>query len=77
MKTSNLKSEYAKRLLASGIKPYSVVRHSYTNNRLNGDISTLTRVQNVNTDLCPTLDTRCDCLAVVVEVDDGNTNKEP
>lgn len=70
MKKSKLKSEYAKKLLASGIKPYSVVRHSYTNHRLSGGRLILTRVQSVDTDLCPTLDTRCDCLAIVVIVDD-------
>lgn len=76
MKKSKLKTEFANKLLQNGIKPYSVVRHSYTNNRLSGkkDIDT---VQSINTDLCPTLDTRCDCLAVVVEIDDyGNKNKD-
>ena len=65
---SKLKAEYAKQLIKSGIKPYSVVRHSYTNNRLSGkkDIDT---IQSVDTNLCPTLDTRCDCLAVVVEIE--------
>lgn len=65
MKKTKLKTEFANKLLQSGIKPYSVVRHSYTNNRLSGkkDIGT---VQNTDTDLCPTLDTRCDCFAVVV-----------
>lgn len=74
MKKTKLKTEFANKLLQSGIKPYSVVRHSYTNNRLSGkkDIDT---VQNTDTDLCPTLDTRCDCLAVVVlENKNGNKN---
>lgn len=70
MKKSKLKSEYARQLLQSGIKPYSVVRHSYTNHRLNGGGLILMRVQSVNTNLCPTLDTRCDCFAVVVEIND-------
>lgn len=73
MKKTKLKTEFADKLLESGIKPYSVVRHSYTNNRLSGkkDIDT---VQSVDTNICPTLDTRCDCLAVVVEIKNGNKN---
>ena len=70
MKKTKLKSEYAERLLKSGIEPYSVVRHSYTNDRLNGDSDNLVKKQNVDTRLCPTLDTRCDCLDVVVEEKD-------
>ena len=62
----NLKSEYAKKLIENGIKPYSVVRHSYTNNRLKGD-KPIDTVQSVDTNLSPTLDTRCDCLGVAVE----------
>ena len=42
------------------------------NTKLKKDIDT---VQNTDTDLCPTLDTRCDCLAVVVlENKNGNKN---
>ena len=70
MKKSKLKSKYANELIANGIKPYSVVEHSYTNNRLSGGGLNLMRVQSVDTDICPTLTTRCDCLAVVVEIDD-------
>ena len=62
----NLKSEYANKLIENGIKPYSVVRHSYTNNRLKGD-KPIDTVQSVDTNLSPTLDTRCDCLGVAVE----------
>lgn len=63
MAKENLKSEYARKLIENGIPEYSVVRHSYTNNRLNGKID---QVQSVNRNLSPTLDTRCDCLGVVV-----------
>ena len=59
-----LKSEYAEKLLKSGIEPYSVVRHSYTKNRMNGKLD---QVQNTDRKLSPTLDTRCDCLGVVVK----------
>ena len=71
MKKSKLKIEYAKKLLATGIKPCSVVRHSYTNNRLTGK-KKIDTVQSVDVNICPTLDTRCDCLAVVVEIKNGN-----
>ena len=71
MKKSKLKSEYADQLIKNGIKPYSVVRHSYTNSRLSGETD-LMRVQSTNVNICPTLDTRCDCLAVVVEEENGN-----
>ena len=64
MKKSDLKKEFANKLLESGIKPYSIVRHSYTNNRLNNKIE---RSESINTDLCNTLDTRCDCLGVVMK----------
>lgn len=62
-----LKSEYAKRLIENGIKPYSVVRHSYTNNRLNNSEENLKRVESKEIGLSPTLDTRCDCLGVAVK----------
>ena len=67
--------EYARQLIANGIKPYSVVRHSYTNDRLTGGGYNLMKVQSIDTNLCPTLDTRCDCLAVVVIEGDRNGNK--
>ena len=66
---SKLKSEYARKLIESGIKPYSVVRHSYTNHRLTKP-NDLMRVQSVEIGICPTLDTRCDCFAVVVIEDE-------
>lgn len=69
MKKSQLKTEYANKLIQSGIEPYSVVRHSYTNNRLTG---VLDKVQNTNRDLSPTLDTRCDCLGVATKEREGN-----
>ena len=74
MKKSKLKSDYANQLIKNGIKPYSVVRHSYTNSRLSGNTD-LMRVQSNDTNICPTLDTRCDCLAVVVEEENANENK--
>ena len=40
---------------------YDVIRHNYTNTQMNGNLK---ESQN---NICPTLDTRCDCLGVVVE----------
>ena len=45
------------------VVPYQVIRHSYSTNRLNE-----LRKENF-IDVCPTLDTRCDCLGVVVYED--------
>lgn len=74
MKKTKLKSKYCNELLANGIKPYSVIRHSYTNHRLSGEVD---MNEDVNNNICPTLDTRCDCLAVVVEVESyGNKSKK-
>lgn len=44
------------------VVPYQVIRHSYSNHRLNEDWSGRDSYINI----CPTLDTRCDCLGVVV-----------
>lgn len=66
MKKSELKKQLANELLTKGIKPYSVIRHSYTRNRLNGKRA-IDTVQNTDTNLSPTLDTRCDCLGVVMK----------
>lgn len=43
-----------------------VIRHSYSNNRLNNGEKNLRRIESKEK-LCPTLDTRCDCLGVCVE----------
>ena len=44
------------------VKPYDVIRHSYTSSRISGKMKD---IQENN--ICPTLDTRCDCLGVVVD----------
>ena len=44
------------------VVPYQVIRHSYSNHRLREDW----RERDSFVDICPTLDTRCDCLGVVV-----------
>lgn len=62
---SELKKKMCETLIASGrVKEYDVIRHSYTNSRMSreGDVFG-------GGGLCPTLDTRCDCLGVVVKDD--------
>ena len=57
----NLKTKMCNELIASGaFKENDVIRHSYTNSRMNGEMKD---IQQNN--ISPTLDTRCDCLGVV------------
>jgi len=59
----NMKTELCNNLIKDGkVKENDVIRHSYTTSRLNGDMKDLK--QN---NLSPTLDTRCDCLGVVIK----------
>lgn len=59
----NLKQQMCEELIKNGqVQPYDVIRHSYTNSRMNGQMKD---IQQNN--LSPTLDTRCDCLGVVVK----------
>lgn len=58
-----MKRELCNYLVVNGlVEPYQVIRHSYTNHRLNEDWGGRDKYVNI----CPTLDTRCDCLGVVV-----------
>lgn len=45
---------------------YDVIRHSYTRNRLDNGVANMGRTESKEK-LSPTLDTRCDCLGVVVK----------
>lgn len=57
----NLKTKMCNELIASGaVKENDVIRHSYTNSRMKGEMKD---IQQNN--ISPTLDTRCDCLGVV------------
>ena len=57
-----IKTELCNYLIENGlVVPYQVIRHNYSNHRLREDCG---RYGFVN--ICPTLDTRCDCLGVVV-----------
>lgn len=71
----NLKRKMCNQLIASRkVKLHDVIRHSYSTSRMNGQMKD---IQQNN--MSPTLDTRCDCLGVVVEdmieVQDKNGNK--
>lgn len=57
---SELKKEMCEKLIAEGkIKENDVIRHSYTNSRISGEM----KDQKTN-NISPTLDTRCDCRGV-------------
>ena len=59
-----LKEQMCDDLISSGkVKENDVIRHSYTNSRIKGDMKD---IQQNN--ISPTLDTRCDCLGVVVKI---------
>lgn len=58
-----IKTELCNYLIENGlVVPYQVIRHSYSNHRLREDWGGRDGFVNI----CPTLDTRCDCLGVVV-----------
>ena len=64
---SELKKQLCKELLENGlVEEGDVIRHSYTNNRLNNGVENMGRTE-CKEKLSPTLDTRCDCLGVVVK----------
>lgn len=74
---SDLKEQLCNTLIENNlVKENDVIRHSYTNNRLNNGIDNMRRIQNKNNNLSPTLDTRCDCLDIVVRdfINENNKN---
>ena len=65
--TSDLKKQLCNELLEKGlVEEGDIIRHSYTNNRLNNGEKNMGRTE-CKEKLSPTLDTRCDCLGVVVK----------
>lgn len=61
---NNLKTQLCNELIASGkVKENDVIRHSYSTSRMNN----MYIQNNQFHDCSPTLDTRCDCLGVVVK----------
>lgn len=68
VKEENMKTKLCNALIENGIvKENDVIRHSYSSNRLNNGEKNLKRVESKENNICPTLDTRCDCLCVVVK----------
>jgi DNA (cytosine-5)-methyltransferase 1 len=66
-KVSALKMKLCSSLVEQGlVEENEVIRHSYTNNRLNNGVKNMGRTESKEK-LSPTLDTRCDCLGVVVK----------
>lgn len=62
----NLKEMLCNRLIEQGkVKECDVIRHSYSNSRMNK----FYKQNSVDNNVAPTLDTRCDCLGVVVRSD--------
>lgn len=62
--TENLKTKLCNELIATGkVKENDVIRHNYSNSRLQDCGERNTEQNNIS----PTLDTRCDCLGVVVK----------
>lgn len=65
--TSEMKRKLCNELLENNlVEEHDVIRHSYTKNRLNNGIENMARTESKEK-LSPTLDTRCDCLGVVVK----------
>ena len=65
--TSELKRTLCNELLERDlVGEHDVIRHSYTNNRLGNGVENMARTESKEK-LSPTLDTRCDCLGVVVK----------
>lgn len=65
--SSELKRTLCNDLLDKGlVQEGDVIRHSYTRNRLDNGIENMGRTESKEK-LSPTLDTRCDCLGVVVK----------
>lgn len=59
----NLKQKLCNNLIASGkVREMDVIRHSYTKSRMNGEMKDI-KANN----MCPTLDTRADCLGVCTD----------
>ena len=63
----NLKTQLCNKLVEEGrVQEGDVIRHSYSSNRLENGDKNMRRIEN-HEGLSPTLDTRCDCLGIVVD----------
>ena len=69
-----IKKDLCNHLLQNNlVKPWLVFRHSYTNAR-RSELDRGGQMNETFIDVCPTLDTRCDCFAVVV-IEKGQTDE--
>lgn len=69
LESQNLKTKLCNDLIANGkVKEGDVIRHSYSSSRMKNFYVS----NSENPDCSPTLDTRCDCLGVVVKVNSNN-----
>ena len=58
-----LKRELCNKLIVGGfVKLYYVIKHNYTDKNINSVCDAILRTDGI----CSTLDTRCDCIGVVV-----------
>ena len=65
--STDLKRALCNELINKGlVEENDVIRHSYTRNRLDNGVENMSRIESKEK-LSPTLDTRCDCLGVVVK----------
>lgn len=68
---SNLKKELCNELIKDGkVEENDVIRHSYTASRMKGEMKDM-KQNNIS----PTLDTRCDCLGIVINPLKGKSGK--
>lgn len=70
MKKTNLKTTLCNKLVEEGkVQEGDVIRHSYSTNRLENGDKNMGRIEN-HEGISPTLDTRCDCLGIVISEDE-------
>ena len=64
---NSMKKTLCNKLIESGkVREGDVIRHSYSKNRIEEIDNGKYRKENTNNNICPTLETRCDCLGVCV-----------
>lgn len=65
---NSMKKILCNKLIESGkVREGDVIRHSYSKNRIEEIDNGKYRKENTNNNICPTLETRCDCLGIVVD----------
>lgn len=65
---NSMKKILCNKLIESGkVREGDVIRHSYSKNRIEEIDNGKYRQENTNNNICPTLETRCDCLGIVVD----------